>query len=276
MLTISGTLKTPAGAVLANTTVRFFALATSATVLQGTTGEFTTDAQGSYTVSLENGYHKVTIQPGNARPVDIGRIFVTANTDATTLNELLIAASAASPSNPLADEVLAARNRAEAAALQSGQYAISSGRSAELSDRSAGIATEKSASAARYAQQATSAAAATAADAVQISEDAASSVLASESAAAARDAALTAASIYPTAAAGIAVVADGAYFTVPDTGVDYLILYRRVGAAAVEQKRYPSSLTLNEAIASGAAEHDALAAALISTQTIIVQHHAFS
>lgn len=276
MLTLSGTLKTPAGAALANTTVRFFALATSETVLQGTTGEFTTDAQGGYAVSLESGYHRVTIQPGNTRPVDIGRIYVTSNTDATTLNELLLAASASSPSNPLADEILAARNRAEAAALQSGQYAIASDRSSELAARSEGIATTKSAEADNYAQQASSAAAVAINSAASASDDAEVSSLARAEAIAARDAALIAGSIYPSIAAGVAAVADGEYFTVPDAGADYLILYRRAGAASVEQKRYPSSLTLSEAIASGAAEHAALAAALISTQAIIVQHHAFS
>lgn len=118
MITVSGILKTPAGQVLANTEIKFFAVATASNVLQGTTGIINTGSDGSYSVTLQQGSHRVTVRQGNTRPEAIGTVHISVDTTATTLNELLLAASAASPGNPLADEVLAARDRAEAAAIE--------------------------------------------------------------------------------------------------------------------------------------------------------------
>lgn len=47
--------------------------------------------------------------------------------------------------------------------------------------------------------------------------------------------------MYPTTAAGVAAVVDGAYFVTPGTVESYGILYRRQGAQAVEQRRFPST-----------------------------------
>lgn len=115
-ITVSGILKTPAGNLLANTEIKFYAVATGSNVLQGTTGIIVTGADGSYSVTLQEGSHRVTVRQGNTRPETIGLVHISADTSASTLNELLLAASAASPGNPLADEILAARDRAETAA----------------------------------------------------------------------------------------------------------------------------------------------------------------
>lgn len=59
---------------------------------------------------------------------------------------------------------------------------------------------------------------------------------------AAADQAQTSAKVYPDTATGLAATADGSYFSVPSSDTyEYLILYRRVGAAANEIKRYPSA-----------------------------------
>ncbi|GAA3704459.1 hypothetical protein GCM10022421_09090 [Oceanisphaera sediminis] len=118
MITVSGILKTPGGAVLANTEIKFYAVATASNVLQGTTGLILTGSDGSYSVTLQQGSHRVTVRQGNTRPETIGTVHISVDTTASTLNELLLAASAASPGNPLADEVLAARDRAETAATE--------------------------------------------------------------------------------------------------------------------------------------------------------------
>lgn len=48
--------------------------------------------------------------------------------------------------------------------------------------------------------------------------------------------------VYPDTTAGLAATAEGMYFSVPaDTAADFLILYRKVSGAAIEQKRYPSA-----------------------------------
>ncbi|MFN4238547.1 MAG: GDSL-type esterase/lipase family protein [Vogesella sp.] len=61
---------------------------------------------------------------------------------------------------------------------------------------------------------------------------------------AARDAAQLSAGVYADTAAGIAAVADGRYFSVPVSGADALILYRRTGATAAEVTRYPSAASV--------------------------------
>jgi lysophospholipase L1-like esterase len=61
----------------------------------------------------------------------------------------------------------------------------------------------------------------------------------------ARDAANATGRVYPDTAAGLAAVAEGEYFNVPSGATDEsFIFYRKVGAAAVEVKRYPSRLDL--------------------------------
>lgn len=63
------------------------------------------------------------------------------------------------------------------------------------------------------------------------------------------DSALVAGHVYPSTAAGVAAVAPGEYFTVPSAQTDeFVILYQRVGAAAVEIKQYPSRSALAEAV----------------------------
>ena len=130
MLTVTGILTTPAGQALAHATVRFYALETSTTVLKGSTGEFTTDAAGAYSVDLEPGYHRVTVQLPRTRTIDVGRIHVTESTQAVTLNELLLAEDAARIGSPMSDLVLQglagveqAKSAAEGAAQEAQQHA---------------------------------------------------------------------------------------------------------------------------------------------------------
>ncbi|MCT7656178.1 DUF4376 domain-containing protein [Oceanimonas sp. NS1] len=99
-ITVSGILKTPAGNLLANTEIKFQAVANSSNVLQGTTGLITTGNDGSYSATLAHGSHRVTVRQGNTRPETIGLVHISADTTANTLNDLLLAASAASPGNP--------------------------------------------------------------------------------------------------------------------------------------------------------------------------------
>lgn len=70
---------------------------------------------------------------------------------------------------------------------------------------------------------------------------------------------------YPTVADGLAAVADGAYFTVPDSGG--LTLYRRSGTAAVQVAQIPGQADIDAAIAAAEASlaaqvEDALGAPL--------------
>jgi lysophospholipase L1-like esterase len=63
----------------------------------------------------------------------------------------------------------------------------------------------------------------------------------------ARDAANATGKVYPDTTAGLAAVAEGAYFTVPSfTETESLILYRKVSGAAQEVKRYPSTKVFEE------------------------------
>lgn len=74
-----------------------------------------------------------------------------------------------------------------------------------------------------------------------VSANLAASNSAKVAAEAARDAAQLSAGVYASTSAGLAAVAEGAYFSVPGTDAsDYLILYKKVSGAAVEQRRYPT------------------------------------
>lgn len=65
----------------------------------------------------------------------------------------------------------------------------------------------------------------------------------------ARDAALAATLIYADTTAGLAAVANGAYFYVPSADADEsLILYRDVAGVATEIKRYPSSAAIPDLV----------------------------
>lgn len=65
------------------------------------------------------------------------------------------------------------------------------------------------------------------------------------------DAATVARDIYPSVAAGVAGVADGAYFTVPSADPNAFVdLYQRVGAAGVLIKSYPSYTALVAGLAA--------------------------
>lgn len=78
-----------------------------------------------------------------------------------------------------------------------------------------------------------------------VADNLAAAQAAKTAAEAARDAAQLSAGVYVSTAAGMAAVADGAYFSVPSAdSSEYLILYRRSGAAATEIKRYPSTAAL--------------------------------
>lgn len=54
----------------------------------------------------------------------------------------------------------------------------------------------------------------------------------------ARDIAVAGTNIYPDTTAGLAATAEGGYFTVPDTGTDELIIYRKETGVAVEKVRF--------------------------------------
>lgn len=83
-------------------------------------------------------------------------------------------------------------------------------------------------------------------------------------------AALTAAPIYADTTAGLAAVAEGATFSVVGSGADFAILFRKVGGAAVELQRYPSSAAV-QAIPARIAEtpiSDLLAAVKIGARVV--------
>jgi hypothetical protein len=104
---------------------------------------------------------------------------------------------------------------------------------ADIATAQAGIATDQASVAATQAGIATA--------------QAASATTAKLSAESARDAAQLSAGVYATIAAGIAAVSDGAYFNVPSAdAAEHLILYRRVGGAATEIKRYPTYLGIEQ------------------------------
>jgi len=56
----------------------------------------------------------------------------------------------------------------------------------------------------------------------------------------ASSAAVAAANLYPNTTAGLAGTTDGQYFSVPQTGTDFTILYRNNSGSALEINRYPS------------------------------------
>lgn len=72
------------------------------------------------------------------------------------------------------------------------------------------------------------------------------STVAKVAAEAARDAAQLSAGVYVSTAAGLAAVAEDAYFSVPSaSNAEYLILYKKVSGVAVEVSRYPSARQLD-------------------------------
>lgn len=66
---------------------------------------------------------------------------------------------------------------------------------------------------------------------------------------AARDQVMLSAGMYPDAATGLAAAAEGGYFSVvgPDPK-DFVILYRKLSGAAVEQKRWPTKASLDDVL----------------------------
>lgn len=101
-----------------------------------------------------------------------------------------------------------------------------------------------------------------------------------DAAAAARDAALLSSGVFPDVTAGLAGTAAGGYFNVPATDdAEHLVLYQVAAEGAVEVKRYPSATALAAAQATASAVQLAmtsLATDLIRTQTIVIEHHAFT
>ncbi|WP_421993868.1 exo-alpha-sialidase [Roseococcus sp.] len=71
--------------------------------------------------------------------------------------------------------------------------------------------------------------------------------------------AVGASQLYPSTTAGLAAVAENAYFSVPGSGNDFAILYRKLSGAAVEVARYPSKSALDTAVAAIATVPDDVA-----------------
>lgn len=101
-----------------------------------------------------------------------------------------------------------------------------------------------------------------------------------DAAEAARDAALLSNGVFSDTAAGLSGTSIGGYFNVPAADdAEHLVLYQATAEGAVEVKRYPSAAALDAAKATASAVQLAmtsLAADLIRTQTIVIEHHAFT
>lgn len=104
-------------------------------------------------------------------------------------------------------------------------------------------------------------------------------VAAKTSAELARDAANLTSGVYASVAAGLAGTASGHYFSVPAVNGDSLSLFRNNAGIAVLAFDYPGKSTLTAAqqtISEAALALASVATSLIQTQTIVVEHHAFS
>lgn len=70
--------------------------------------------------------------------------------------------------------------------------------------------------------------------------------------------------MYPNTAAGLAAAVEGGYFSVPQAGAVFAILYRKTSGVAVEVNRYPSVSALNAGVAAAAASAAAAAGSATS------------
>jgi lysophospholipase L1-like esterase len=136
-------------------------------------------------------------------------------------------------------QTLAARDAAAASAAGASTAGAAAGTTAGT--------TAGAAAAQPYATAASGSATAAASSASAASTSATAAQTARTGSEAARDAAQSTGHVYDTTAAGLAAEVEGAYFWVPASAAwDSLVLYRKTGGAAVEQKRMPTTARVDQ------------------------------
>jgi hypothetical protein len=118
---LSGTLLMPTGQPLKNAFVRLVAKSTSEQVLKTTSGGFSTDDDGEYSVDCPFGNYAVVLFGSNGNTT-IGSIVIDENTTETNINALILLGDVAA-SNPILQEIRQAVIDAEAAATSAEQSA---------------------------------------------------------------------------------------------------------------------------------------------------------
>ena len=119
MVTVTGKLVTPSNGVIADATLTFTSNANSnlgnSELITGTTSNVVTDANGEYSITLNNGGYKVLVSFGSTNTL-LGNCVIDASTPATLDVLELVAASGVTQSvaQDILDQAIAAKNAAAA------------------------------------------------------------------------------------------------------------------------------------------------------------------
>ena len=119
MVTVTGKLVTPSNGVIADATLTFTSNANSnlgnSELITGTTSNVVTDANGEYSITLNNGGYKVLVSFGSTNTL-LGNCVIDASTPATLDVLELVAASGVTQSvaQDILDQAIAAKNAAQA------------------------------------------------------------------------------------------------------------------------------------------------------------------